>query len=289
MAHNKIGIYYAYWTRDWDADFIPYVRKVRELGFDLLEVNAGTVAELSSEKREELSSAAEAEGIALSYCIGLTADYDVASADRSIRQKGVEFLKRMIGAIGELGGGPLSGIIYGAWPAALPAGETDKRPYWKRSVESIREVAPTAEDSGVLLNVEVVNRFEQYLLNSASEAVAFVREVESRAVKVLLDTFHMNIEEDSIGGAIEETGDLLGHLHLGENNRRAPGRGHIPWEEIGAALRQIEFDGYIVMEPFVTPGGEVGRDIRVYRDLSEGRDLDEEARRACAFVRERLT
>jgi D-psicose/D-tagatose/L-ribulose 3-epimerase len=105
---------------------------------------------------------------------------------------------------------------------------------------------------------------------------------------MLLDTFHMNIEEDSFRGAILQAGDKLGHVHTGETNRRPPGRGRIPWEEVFGALKEIGYTGSIVMEPFLLPGGQVGRDISVFRDLTEGLDLDDEARRACAFTKEHL-
>ncbi|HEY54049.1 MAG TPA: sugar phosphate isomerase/epimerase, partial [Caldilineae bacterium] len=85
--------------------------------------------------------------------------------------------------------------------------------------------------------------------------------------------------------AILKAGDRLGHLHIGENNRMPPGYGHIPWTEIGAALRQIDYQGFVVMEPFLMPGGQVGSDIKVFRDLSVGLDLDEEARKALQFTR----
>jgi D-psicose/D-tagatose/L-ribulose 3-epimerase len=95
----------------------------------------------------------------------------------------------------------------------------------------------------------------------------------------------MNIEEDFVGDAIRQAGDKLGHLHIGENNRMPPGFGHIPWTELSAALRQINYTGYVVMEPFLMPGGAVGRDIKVFRDLSIGHDLDKEARNALLFIR----
>jgi D-psicose/D-tagatose/L-ribulose 3-epimerase len=161
----------------------------------------------------------------------------------------------------------------------------DKRPAMERSIGSLRRVAPLAEALGVVLNVEVVNRFEQYLLNTSAEAIAYVREVDSPNVRLMLDTFHLNIEEDQIGAAIVAAGDLLGHFHIGEANRMPPGRGHMPWNEVVSALRQINYQGAIVMEPFLQVGGEVGRDIRVYRDLSAGLDLDAEARDALAFTR----
>ncbi len=282
---NKIGIYYAYWTHDWDADFHPFIEKVAGLGFDVLEVNAGTVADMSSQERRELGAHARQRGIALSHCIGLPLQYDVASVDAGTRRHGIAYLQKMAAAIGELGGGNLTGILYGCWPAAMPEGQTDKRPFLERSVSSMKEAVKAAEDNGVILNIEVVNRFEQFILNTCDEAIAYVQAVGSPNVRILLDTYHMNIEEDQIGEAIEKAGALLGHFHIGENNRMPPGYGHIPWTEIGAALRKIRYEGYVVMEPFLMPGGQVGRDIRVFRDMRGSLDLDDEARKALMFVR----
>jgi D-psicose/D-tagatose/L-ribulose 3-epimerase len=99
----------------------------------------------------------------------------------------------------------------------------------------------------------------------------------------------MNIEEDSIGHAVEKAGKHLGHVHIGENNRTPPGsgNGHIPWDELVHAIKKVDFKDYVVMEPFTVPGGEVGRDIRVYRDLRVS-DLDQEAKNAVQFIRSKL-
>ncbi len=281
----KIGIYYAFWENNWDADFHPYIDKVADLGFDILEINSGTFANLTTEERKALQSHAADRNIDLTYCIGLTAPYDIASEDADVRENGIRFLQTQAKAIGEVGGGKLSGIIYGAWPATMPDGETDKSPYLSRSIESMKEAVKAAEDHHVIFNVEVVNRFEQFLLNTCAEAVDYVKAVGSDHVRILLDTYHMNIEEDWIGWAIEEAGALLDHVHIGENNRKPPGYGHIPWTELAGALRRIGYDKTMTMEPFVMPGGEVGRDIKVFRNLGENFDLDAEAQKALWFIR----
>ena len=119
----------------------------------------------------------------------------------------------------------------------------------------------------------------------------FIREVDSRQVKLLLDTFHMNIEEDSPADAIRLAGDNLGHFHIGECNRKVPGKGHMPWNEIFTALKSADYKGRIVMEPFVTPGGQVGSDIKIYRDLSGGataEQIDQDAGGALEFVRKQI-
>lgn len=282
---NRIGIYYAYWTHNWDADFHPFVDKVADLGFDVLEVNGGTIGNMTSEQRRALKAHADDRNIGLSYCIGLPRQYDLASEDKSVRANGIAFLRQMAEAIGEMGGGNLGGIIYSYWPATLPDGVSDKRPYWERSVASMQEAIKAAEDNNVFFNMEVVNRFEQYLLNTAAEAVAYVQEVGSPHARVMLDTFHINIEENFFSEAILTAGEYLGHFHIGENNRMPPGYGRIPWTEVGATLRQIGYQGDVVMEPFLMPGGEVGRDIKVFRDLSVGLDLDAEAAKALQFTR----
>lgn len=136
--------------------------------------------------------------------------------------------------------------------------------------------------------MEVLNRFEEPYLKYFGRSVKFVTEVGMDNVKVMLDTFHMNIEESSIGDAIRHAGKHLGHFHTGECNRMVPGKGRTPWREIGDALREIEYDGTVVMEPFVRMGGQVGSDIKVWRDISKGAGedrLDEDARRAVEFQR----
>jgi len=285
---NKVGIYYAYWTHDWDADFVPFLDRVRKLGFDVLEINAGTLGTMRPEQIRKLRAASEETGVPMSCCIGLPPSSDLASSRAETRRAGIAHLGRIADAMASCGIERLAGIIYSCWPAALEGRDATKQQALQWSIAAMKEAIKKAEDLGLVYNVEVVNRFEQFMLNTAQEAVDYVKEVGSPNLKILLDTYHMNIEEDSFDEAIKTAGGLLGHLHTGESNRKPPGRGHIPWVEIGAALKAITYHGWVVMEPFLLPGGEVGRDIRVNRELMPGSDLDEEARRACAFTRNLL-
>ena len=242
---------------------------------------------MSDKERDALKGAAADAGLGLTYSIGLTADMDLLSEDAGTRKKGISFLQDVSRVMKHMGGTVMAGVNYGSWPRKLLAGE-DKRVLTDRAVEGVREAIKAAEDCGVLFCVEVVNRFEQFIMNTAAEGIAFAERVGSPNCKVHLDTFHLNIEEDSIGGAIAEAGAWLGHFHLGEPNRRPPGRGRMPWPEIFGALRQINYQGALVMEPFLIPGGDVGRDIAVYRYLPGHDNLDEEATRSAQFVRAEL-
>ena len=285
---NPIGIHYGYWTQTWSDDPHRSIPMAQRCGFDILEVNASKVARMSSAERAALKAAADEAGLDLTYSIGLSADMDLASEDAAVRRKGVAFLEDLSRGMKEMGGTIMAGINYSSWPRKLGLNE-DKQTMVDRAVESVREAIKTAEDCGVLFCVEVVNRFEQFMMNTAVEGVAFAKRVESPNCKLLLDTFHMNIEEDSFRDALIKTGDLLGHFHLGEANRRPPGRGRMPWPEIFGALREINYQGAMTMEPFLVSGGEVGRDISVYRNLPGYDRLDEEAARSAEFVRAELS
>ncbi|MDL2228638.1 sugar phosphate isomerase/epimerase [Treponema sp. OttesenSCG-928-L16] len=286
--YRPVGIYYAYWTHEWDADFLPFVGKAKKLGFDALELHAALLSEKSSEYRQEIRKKADDEGMLLTYGMGLPPKYDVSSPDETVRGNGVEYMKKIIDAVHEMGGGMIGGTVHSYWPAVFPKDRDSKEPMRRASIKSMRELAPYAAERGVMLNVEVINRFEQFLINDCAEALAYVREIDNPSCNILLDTFHMNIEEDSFGDAIRGAGKYLASLHLGEPNRKPPGTGRMPWGEIKKALDDINYSGPLVMEPFVTQGGQIGRDIGVWRPIVENPDLDAMAEKAAAFVKANL-
>src|SRR5258706_8844043 len=281
---NRIGMHYGYWTQYWGSEPLQFVQRAKKCGFDILEVNAPKVTLMSNAERDVLRGVVADAGLSLTYSIGMTADMDLASEDAGTRQKGIAFLQKVARAMKYMGGTILAGINYSSWPRKLLPGE-DKQILTDRAIKGVREAIKAAEDCGALFCVEVVNRFEQFIMNTAAEGIAFAERVGSPNCKIHLDTFHMNIEEDSIGGAIVEAGAWLGHFHLGEPNRRPPGRGRMPWPEIFGALREINYQGALVMEPFLIPVGEVGRDIAGYLYLPGSDDLDAEAARSAQFVR----
>lgn len=287
---NKLGIFMNFWEKNWAADHKKYIKKASDIGFDVLEFQAQPLLEMSKDHMSDLAKYAEECGIELTYSLGLDRNYDVSSLDEKVRLGGVDYLQRIVERIGFMGGTLLSGVSYAGW--GVPDNFLDdKRPYWDQSIKSMREIIKTAEDNGVTYCVEAVNRFETCLINTAAEALAYVAEIDSPNIGVLLDTYHMNIEENNIGDAIRLVGDKLTSFHTGENNRTAPGRGHLDWDEIFGALADINYKNRIVSEPFIMQGGEVGRDIHVYRDLidnpTEAR-IDEEAKYLLNFEKEML-
>ena len=285
----KYGIYYAYWEKEWGGDFLPYIPRVKKLGFDILEIALAGFPEQSEDYMRALRETAEAEGILLTGGFGPPPEVNLSSADPAIVANGFRFwedtLRKMEIADIHFAGG----ATYSYWPIDFTK-PFDKQADWERSVTNVRKLADMAADRGVTLGMEVLNRFEGYLMNECAEGVAYVDAVDRPNVKLVLDTFHMNMEEDSFGDAIRLAGKRLGHVHVGEPNRRPPHAGsRINWQEIGDALREIDYPGYIVMEPFERMGGKVGQDISIWRDLSNGatdEDLDSRAAASVKYLRE---
>ena len=266
----KYGTLYSYWSHEWVCDYPAVAKKVRAAGCDILEVGAPHIAAMTDAQLAELKAAAEGNGLILTTNIGPSKDQDLASPDPAIRKNGLDFLTGVLRAMDKIGSKSLVGAMYSFWPCDFKY--TDKEAAWDTSIAEMKKLAAVAEDLGIDLCQEVLNRFETYIMTNAAEGVEYCKRVDSPRCKVLLDTFHMNIEEDNIPAAIRLTGDYLGHIHVGEANRKLPGQGSLDWKAIAAAVHDVHYDGNVVMEPFLLKGGSVGKDIKVWRDLSNGAD-----------------
>ena len=284
----KYGIYYAYWAREWGGDFLPFISKVKRLGFDVLEVNCGSFPKRDDSYFRELRRVSEGEGVLLSGGYGPRPEHNLSSADPALIEGAFRFWADVFHKMELSGIDRVGGALYSYWPVDFRNG-FNKAEDTQRSIENIRKLAGLAAVHGITLNMEVLNRFEGYMLNECEEAVCYVKAVGKSNVKVMLDTFHMNIEEDSLTEAIRKAGGLLGHIHIGEANRRPPSaQGRIPWKNIGQALKDVGYDQYVVMEPFERMGGQVGKDISIWRDLSHGateKDLDVTAAQSVEYIR----
>jgi D-psicose/D-tagatose/L-ribulose 3-epimerase len=268
----KFGAQRVYWCNNWSGvgDYAYYAKKIKRLGFDILEIAVGDLLIMSDAEIDDLKVLCKDLGLEINSNIGPPKMYDVASSDPDVRKAGIEFLTCIMKKMDRINSRDLIGVMYTYWPNDYS--DLDKPAIWARGVDSVKTLGKAAQDLGIVLGLEVVNRFETLILNTSEEAVQFCSEVDNPNVKILLDTFHMNIEEDNLCDAIHTAGSLLMGMHVGESNRKVPGQGHLPWSEIGKSLRDIGFDGDIVMEPFVLQGGEVGEAIKVFRDLSGGAD-----------------
>lgn len=285
----KYGIYFAYWEKEWSADYKKYIDKIAELGFDILEISCGAFRERYTTDAQlyELRDYAKEKNVILTAGYGPQAAENLGSEDPAVQENAIRFFTDTLQKLQKMDIHLLGGGLYSYWPVDYTK-PVDKERDLERSIANMKKVAKVAEDCGVVMGMEILNRFEGYLLNTCDEGIQYVDAVGSRNVRIMLDTFHMSIEEDNIAAAIRKAGDKLCHLHLGERNRQVPGKGTMPWDEIGQALRDINYQHAAVMEPFVMPGGVIGSEVKVWRNLVEDTSeeaLDKDAKNALQFVK----
>ena len=286
----KYGIYFAYWTKEWFADYKKYMDKVSKLGFDVLEISCAALREVYTTKEQliGLREYAKEKNLTITAGYGPTKAENLCSEDRETVKRAMIFFQELLPKLELMDIKILGGGLYSYWPVDFTI-NNDKAGDRARAIENLKELSKVAENCDVTLGMEVLNRYEGYILNTCEEAVEFVDEIGSSHVKIMLDTFHMNIEEENMAAAIRKAGSRLGHLHLGEQNRMVPGKGSLPWNKIGQALRDINYQGSAVMEPFVMQGGTIGSEIKVWRDLVSNateEKLDADAKEALNFIRQ---
>jgi D-psicose/D-tagatose/L-ribulose 3-epimerase len=282
-VRNRLGVYYAFLADSDRVDWRDCLARASAAGCRAVELSAPKLADESPAARASIVRLAADLDLSLSLATALPPDGDVSSPNGPNRRKGIDFLKRNVEMASRMGAARVCGMLYGVHKSFPPGAAECRDELLGRSAESLRDAAASAQSANVRLCVEAVNRFESPLVNTAGEAVRFAQRVGSPAVGVLLDTFHMNIEEDDLGAAIRAAGPWLAHVHICENNRKPPGRGHLPWISILAAMRAAEYRGDIVIEALPFPYGSVSGRLNIWRRLIE-LEPDAELRAAVAYV-----
>lgn len=274
----KFGVHAGLWMARWTDELAPIVRTVAELGFDGVEVS---LLGMSDEKAAALGRVIKDHAIGVTCSDGLSAEADITSDDESVRNAGIDHLRWAVRTTAKIGSSGLAGVVFAPWGVYDPA-NIPKRA--ARSAEAFAAIDGDLSRHGVTLGIEAINRFETDLVNTAADAVAMAQASGSPRVGVLLDTFHLNIEEKDIKSAIVSTGNRLAHFHVSDNDRGVPGSGHVPWSDVKAGLETIQYDGWIVSEMFVIPGNPASADLNIWRNIEP--DTTDAARRALTFMQE---
>ena len=280
---NKLGVHALVWEAGWShEECARAIARSAEVGYDFIEAPALDPSSIDVDfTRREL----EKNGIGINFSLGLDADTDISSGDPAKAARGKARLEAALGVARDLGATHVCGILHSAFQKnsvpTTPAGVA-------MAVDILAQVAETAARSDITLGLEVVNRYESNVLNTASQGVEMCRRIGAPNVKVHLDVYHMNIEESDISSAIRETGSHLGYFHTGDSHRGYMGSGSV---DLAGVFRALVFSGYegpITFESFSSRvvGQPLEGILGIWRNLWE--DSHDLASHALMYTRAQL-
>jgi D-psicose/D-tagatose/L-ribulose 3-epimerase len=262
MTPMKIGMNLLLWATHVTEEHYPHLEKIKSTGFEGVEVPifGGEDAHYRKlrTKLDELQLKASTVTVA-------TPEASAISPDPSIRKAATERLKRIVRQSAILGADVLCGPFHQALGVFSGTGPTEEE--FKHAAEVHHVVADEAHREGVILAIESLNRFECYFLNTMAAAAAYVRRVDHPSFKALFDTFHANIEEENLPKAFSENAAEIAHVHVSNNDRGVPGRGHIDFQTIFRAIKSSGYDGWLTIEAFGRALPELVEPTRVWRDF----------------------
>jgi D-psicose/D-tagatose/L-ribulose 3-epimerase len=259
----KTGFNLLLWTTHVTAAHFPLFEKLEAAGYDGVEIPLfeGDVAHF-----EQVGRAIRDHGLA---CTTVTVLPDQAhsaiSPDPASREGALDHLRWAIECSAALGSEVLAGPFHQPLAVFSGVGPTADEQAWAAEVH--RQAAEIAAQGGLVLAIEPLNRFECYFLNTMADAKAHVRRVGHPNFGALYDTFHANIEERDPVGCIADAADVIRHVHISENDRGTPGRGHVPWRATLRALRAAGYDGWLTIEAFGTALPALAAATKIWRNL----------------------
>ena len=259
----KYGVNAFIWTAEFDGSDAAMLPRMREAGFDGVEVPIFDPARFQA---AAIRRAMEENGLECTVCSVLSGGTSLVSEDAAVRRRTREHLAGCIRAVAEAGANLLVGPLYS--PVGFMTGQRRSADQWKWVVECWQELGPVLERHGVTIALEPLNRFETFFLNTAADAAALCDEIGHPRVGCLIDTFHANIEEKDVAQAYRTVARHLKHVHTCENDRGTPGTGHVDWPGVFQALREIGYDGWLTIESFGFALGGISAAASIWRDIA---------------------
>lgn len=270
------------WTGSFTDEELDLVQKVADLGYEELEVVFDGAGGIDPHKlRDRLQEA----GLGASVLAFALPDRDPSSGDPTVREAGISYLEEALDFGSAIGASVVGGPIAHPPGRARPIEDAERAAERANAISSLRLVGAHAEERGMRLAVEQLSRYDSDMFNTATESLAFLDEVDHDAVGLLLDTFHMQMEERSCGEAIRAADHKLVHFHAVESHRGQLGTGQIAWAEVFTALQDIGYDGTVSLESFARSGTELDALVNMWRPWFD--DPDEFATDSLAFAREK--
>ena len=245
------------------------IPKIKQMGFDVVELALEDPSHLDG---GEVRRLLDDNGLGAVVCGAFGPSRDLTSDDPANVQGSLDYIKAALEFGQAVGAGVLAGPMYSAVGKARHIPDEQRKQEFDTAVAGLKKAAAMASDYGLRLAVEPLNRFETDLVNTAEKARTLVDAVGNTSIGVHLDTFHMNIEEESVYNAILTAGDRLYHVHASESNRGTPGSAQAHWSDLARGLKAVGYDGAVVIETF-TPGvKEIARAASIWRPMAPSQD-----------------
>lgn len=241
----KLGLNTWLWAYRFETRHLSCIELAQKLGSEVLDF---FVADPMLFPTKEVARAMANTNMDVIVTTAMSGRFNAISPDPADRLAALDFMKGMIDLAAELNAPLVGGVTYAASGYHTGHPRTEQEIEW--CADYLHAACEYASPCHIAIALEPVKRFETHFLNTATQALDMIKLVGAPNLKVHLDTFHMNIEEASISGAVRLCGDDLAYLHLVENNRGTPGMGHIPWLSLFTALNEINFQGAGCIETF---------------------------------------
>jgi D-psicose/D-tagatose/L-ribulose 3-epimerase len=265
----RFGINTFLFTSPFTNDSTKLFPKFKRWGFESIEIPIEDPSHIDpAYVKRELDKHGLVCGTACA-CVG--PDRDLRGTPKQQRD-GLNYMMKVIDQMVVLECPALIGPVYSAVGRADAVPPAEYKKQWKTVVKNLKALCKYAQSKGKLIYMEPLNRFETDFINTCDQALKMIKGVGSPALKLHLDTFHMNIEEKNQAAAIRKAGKLLGHLHACGCDRGTPGNDHIDWKGIAKALKDIRYDGDVVIESFTTDVKVIARAAAIWRQIEPTQD-----------------
>lgn len=270
MALNvKFGVSTWLWASPFNSDTLRLFPKIKSYGYDAVEI---PVEDPSLIDINEVKLALADNGLEPIICGAFGTSRDLTNENPAFHQTCFEYLNSCFEIASGLGAKFVAGPMYSAVGKARLVSPEQKKIEWDRAVTNLRTVSKQASSFGLEIALEPLNRFETDLINTCEELMRLIGDINEPAAKVILDGFHMNIEEPDIEAAIKRAGDKLIHVQVSENYRGTPGTGQTRWDAYKRGLEAINYQGAISIESFTPDIKELAGAVCIWKPLVPSQD-----------------
>lgn len=269
------------WTSPFRSDQTELLQNIASLGFRAVEL---PIEDPSLIDAAALAPVIRDLGLIPHVCGVFGPGRDLTSPDASVRASTRAYLNECFQMADTLGAGFVCGPMYAQVGKARQLPEDERRREWDLAVSELRLVCKGAADLGVSIAIEPINRFETDMVNTVDDALRMIRAVDHPAAKIMIDSFHMTIEEMNLGKAVRAAGADLIHVQVSENHRGVTGTGLTPWNDFRDALRDIGYAGSVVIESFTPENRDLAGAVCIWKRFTPTQD--EFASRGLAFLQQ---